>query len=245
LNQSAPLVQGAPDGGRARDELIASHEPLARALARRFANRGEDLDDLSQVAFIGLVKAADRFDPTMDIRFSTFATATITGELKRHFRDRRWGLHVSRSAQERYLLIRQATDWARDDLGRSPTVDEIADKAGVTPELVLEAQELIGAFHLESIDGPVDEDGAPTAQPAAVDPGYGIVESRVVLQDLIEGLCERDKRIVHLRFVDELTQSQIANRLGMSQMQVSRLLTRILQTLREWSSTDGRSPTFT
>src|SRR5438874_2874104 len=133
-----------------RDELIDSHAALARSLARRFGHRGEEIDDLVQVAMVGLVKAAHRFDPAMNTRFSTFATATITGELKRHFRDRRWGLHVSRSAQERYLLIRQATDWAREDLGRSPTIAEIADKAGVTSEDVLEAQELIGAFHLDS-----------------------------------------------------------------------------------------------
>jgi RNA polymerase sigma-B factor len=227
-------------------DLVASHQALARSLARRFANRGEDLDDLTQVAMLGLVKAASRFDPNLDIRFSTFATATITGELKRHFRDRRWGLHVSRSAQERYLLIRQATDWARDDLGRSPTIAEIAEKAGVTVEAVLEAQELIGAFHVESIDAP-DDDTAPTAQPSSIDSGYATAESRIMLQSLLDRLSERDRQIVNLRFVDELTQSQIAAHLSMSQMQVSRLLHRILQSLREWSatsSTDARQPDY-
>src|SRR5438093_3582897 len=146
---------------RRRDEFVAGHEALARSLARRFANRGEDLDDLVQVAMVGLVKAADRFDPTRNTTFSTFATATILGELKCHFRDRRWGLHVSRSAQERYLLIRQATEWAREDLGRSPTIAEIANKAGVTDEHVLEAHEMVGAFHLHSIEGPSEGTGGP------------------------------------------------------------------------------------
>ena len=221
-----------------RDELIAGHLALARSLARHFANRGEDLDDLNQVALVGLVKAADRFDPARNTQFSTFATATISGELKRHFRDRRWGVHVSRSAQERYLLVRQATEWARHDLRRSPTVAEIAATAGMTEEEVLEAQELIGAFHIDSVDRSCDGETDQSAVLARVDPAFGAADSRLVLEDLIRRLNERDQTILHLRFVEELTQSQIADRLEMSQMQVSRLLSRILQSLREWAA-DG------
>src|SRR3954464_367161 len=145
---------------RSRDELIENHLGLARSLARRFLDRGETLDDLVQVAMIGLVKAADRFDETRDIQFSTYATVTITGELKRHFRDARWGLHVTRRSQELYLLVRQATEWAREDVRRSPTIAEIASRAGVSEEEVLEAQELAGAFYIDSIDLPSkSEDG--------------------------------------------------------------------------------------
>jgi RNA polymerase sigma-B factor len=233
-----PSTAAVPD--QDRSTLIASHEGLARSLARRFANRGEDLDDLVQVAFIGLIKAADRFDADRNIRFSTFATATIVGELKRHFRDKRWAVHVSRSVQERYLLIRQATEWARADLGRSPTVAEIAAAAAVTEEQVLEAQELIGAFRLDSIDGQSEDGTGSPLQPASIDPGYNTVENRSTLQLLTRRLCERDRTIVRLRFVDELTQSEIADRLELSQMQVSRLLARILASLREWAAFGDR-----
>src|SRR4051812_2223376 len=166
---------------RSRDELIENHLGLARSLARRFLDRGEVLDDLVQVAMIGLVKAADRFDDTRDIKFSTYATATITGELKRHFRDARWGLHVGRRAQELYLMVRSATEWAREDVGRSPTIPEIASRAGVTDEEVLEAQELAGAFYIDSIDAPArtyDED-AESTQFGTFDPEMNTVENRV------------------------------------------------------------------
>jgi RNA polymerase sigma-B factor len=230
----------AAAANRDRSTLISTHEGLARSLARRFANRGEDLDDLVQVAFIGLIKAADRFDADRNIRFSTFATATIVGELKRHFRDKRWAVHVSRSVQERYLLIRQATEWARADLGRSPTIAEIASAASVTAEQVLEAQELIGAFRLDSIDNQSEDGIGAPLQPSSVESGYGTVENRSTLQLLTRRLCERDRMIVRLRFVDELTQSEIAERLQLSQMQVSRLLARILASLREWSADGDR-----
>jgi RNA polymerase sigma-B factor len=215
-------------------DLIISHVALARSIARRFDRRGESLDDLTQVAMVGLVKAASRFDETHQTRFSTFATATITGELKRHFRDNRWGVHVSRSSQERYLLVRDATEWARDDLGRSPTIAEIARWSGLTDEDVLEAQELSNAFHLDSIDGGRGgDDAAAPMQVGSVDASLGAVEYRVVLGDLIRSLATKERAILHLRFDREMTQSDIAATMGISQMQVSRTLTRTLQSLRE------------
>src|SRR5436309_15186173 len=132
--------------------MVAAHAGLARSLARRFANRGETLDDLVQVAMLGLLKAVDRFDADRGGQFSTSATSTITRELKRHFRDHRWGLHVTRSVQERYLRVRDATDELAIELGRSPTIQEIATAADVSDEEVLEAQEVGAAFHLTSLD---------------------------------------------------------------------------------------------
>ena len=216
-----------------RDALVRSHLALAHSLARRFANRGETLDDLVQTAMIGLVKAAERFDTEMGTQFSTYATATITGELKRHFRDKRWGMHVTRTAQERYLLVRDATEWATQDLGRSPTVQEIADVAGVSAELVLEAQEMANAFHVESIDAPTPAGDDRGQQLGVIDRSIAGVDDRLTLDSIIEQLPERERRILKLRFVDELTQSQIAGQLGLSQMQVSRLLSRTVATLRE------------
>src|SRR3954447_24573875 len=137
-----------------RDQLILDYQPLARSLARRFANRGETLDDLSQVALLGLVKAAGRFDRSRGIEFSTFATVTITGELRRHFRDKRWGVHVPRSAQERYLVVRDTRDILTSQLGRSPTIDEVAAETGLLPEEVLAAQETAQALRVTSLDAP-------------------------------------------------------------------------------------------
>jgi RNA polymerase sigma-B factor len=215
------------------DELVARHLGLARSLARRFANRGEALDDLVQVAMVGLVSAAKRFDGELGIQFSTYATATIAGELKRHFRDKRWGLHVSRTAQERYLLVREATEWATEDLGRSPTISEIASRAGLTDEQVLEAHELAAAFHLDSIDAnPGTDDSGPAIQVGGLDNGMTSVENRLTLDALVGALTEREQRLIELRFVEEMTQSQIAAHLGLSQMQVSRLLSRTLASLR-------------
>src|SRR4051812_23233995 len=163
-----------------RAAMVAAHAGLARSLARRFANRGESLDDLVQVAMLGLLKAVDRFDPDRGVQFSTYATSTITGEIKRHFRDHRWGLHVTRSVQERYLAVRDATDEQSMTLGRSPTVTEIAQAARVTEEEVLEAQEVGGAFHLASLDQPVGADSPDgIRQIGRADGGMAAVEARV------------------------------------------------------------------
>jgi RNA polymerase sigma-B factor len=215
-------------------DLIATHVSLARSLARRFSRRGESIDDLVQVAMVGLVKAASRFDQGHNTRFSTFATATITGELKRHFRDNRWGVHVSRSSQERYLLVRDATEWAREDLGRSPTVSEIAALAGLAEEDVLEAQELSSAFHVETIDGGRGDDGGVArVQLGSIDMSLAAVDNHVSLTGLLASLPEREREILRRRFVQEMTQSEIATAMGISQMQVSRILGRTLGSFRK------------
>jgi RNA polymerase sigma-B factor len=214
--------------------MVTAHIGLARSLARRFANRGEALDDLTQVAMVGLVKAVDRFDPSRGVQFSTYATSTISGEIKRHFRDHRWGLHVTRSVQERYLRVRDATDHLALELGRSPTVPEIATLAQVTDEEVLEAQEVGAAFHIASLDAPTDDDhSGGHRQFGAHDPGMLAAEARVTLGPAFAKLGDREQAIIRMRFEDELTQSQIAERIGISQMHVSRLLAAALRRMRE------------
>ena len=240
----ADVIHRAPTSGRKggiesvdakrRAAMVAAHAGLARSLARRFANRGESLDDLVQVAMLGLLKAVDRFDPERGVQFSTYATSTISGEIKRHFRDHRWGLHVTRSVQERYLAVRDATDELALELGRSPTVPEIAAAARVTEEEVLEAQEVGGAFHLASLDQPVGPDSPDgTRQIGVDDADLTAAEARIALAPVMAKLGVRERAIIHMRFDEELTQSQIADRIGVSQMHVSRLLASALKRIRE------------
>ena len=212
-------------GSDRRSSMVAAYVGLARSLARRYANRGETFDDLLQVAMVGLVKPIDRFDDERGVQFSTYATSTITGELKRHFRDHRWGLHVNRSMQERYLRVRNATDDVALKLGRSPTIPEIAAEAGMSDEDVLEAQDMRSAFHLASLDTPSGpDDGGSPIQVGGPDPAMSGVEARLSLIPALAKLTPREREVVRLRFDDELSQSQIGARMGMSQMQVSRLL---------------------
>lgn len=222
-----------PDTYRTR--MVTTHAGLARSLARRFANRGETLEDLTQVAMVGLVKAVDRFDPTRGVQFSTYATSTISGEIKRHFRDHRWGVHVTRSVQERYLRVRDATDQLATELGRSPTVPEIAALAQVTDDEVVEAQEVGAAFHIGSLDAPTpgDDSSDGSRQVGALDPAMAAAEARVALAPALAKLGEREQAIIRMRFQEELTQSQIADRIGVSQMHVSRLLAGALRRMRE------------
>lgn len=219
-----------------RDALVARHLGLAQSLAARYANRGESLDDLVQVAMVGLVRAAERFSEDRGIQFSTFATATILGELKHHFRDTRWSVHVPRSVQEGYLRVKEATDSLSQELGRSPSLLEIADRAGLTEEQVVAALEAGLAFRMTSLDAPGD-DGSGVAEHAAEESrDLDAVEQRHVLGPLVRRLGERERRILELRFAHDLTQREIATVLGMSQMHVSRLLARTLAQLRAWSS---------
>ena len=163
-----------------------------------------------------------------------FATATISGELKRHFRDKRWGVHVSRMGQERYLAVRDASDDLITLLGRSPTVAEIAERVGLEAEDVVEAQEAAAAFHLASLDTPGGPDGDHAIQVGAVDQDFQAVEARLVVEPMVERLSPREQAILRLRFVDRMSQSQIARELGISQMHVSRLLNRSLALMRSW-----------
>jgi RNA polymerase sigma-B factor len=221
--------------GRVRDELIEAHLGLAEYLARRFNNRGEPLDDLVQVASTGLIKAVDRFEPERGLEFSTYATHTIVGELKRHFRDKGWAVRVPRRMQELHLRLSALVSTLNQDLGRSPTIAEIAVAADVSEEEVLEAMEAGQAYRFTSLDAPVpgEEAGSLATTLGEEDEGMGDVEHRVALSPLIQKLPPRQQKILHLRFFEGLTQSEIAARLGISQMHVSRLLARSLAQLRQ------------
>jgi RNA polymerase sigma-B factor len=220
---------------KVRAELIEAHIGLAEYLARRFNNRGEPLDDLVQVASTGLIKAVDRFEPERGLEFSTYATHTIVGELKRHFRDKGWAVRVPRRMQELHLRLSGLVSTLNQDLGRSPTIPEIAQAAGVSEEEVLEAMEAGQAYRFTSIDAPLpgEDGGSLSASLGGEDETMVDVEHRVALSPLIAKLPPRQQKILHLRFFEGLTQSEIATRLGISQMHVSRLLARSLAQLRD------------
>ena len=219
-----------------RDELVEEHAPLAHFLARRFSNRGEPVDDLVQVALVGLLKAVERFDPERGLQFSTFATPTILGELKRHFRDRGWAVRVPRRVQELHLQLGRIVATLGQEHGRSPTPAEVAERAGVSEEEVLEAMEAGSLYRLVSLDGPATRDDDETSELVSClgdeDVAFEQIEHRAELDDLLGVLPDRERRIVELRFFDGMTQSEIAERVGVSQMHVSRLLARSLEMLR-------------
>jgi len=212
-----------------RSELVAAHMGLAEYLARRFANRGEPLDDLLQVASLGLVKAVDRFDPEREVEFSTYATHTIVGEIKRHFRDKGWAVRAPRRMQELYLRVGSVVGRLGQELGRSPTISELAAETEVSEEEVLEALEAGQAYRSVSLDAPAGAGGGETlaARLGAEDPDLIGAEHRATLSPLLARLPEREQLILQLRFFDGLTQSEIGSRLGISQM-----LARSLEALR-------------
>ncbi|MCU1356167.1 MAG: polymerase, sigma 28 subunit, Sig subfamily, partial [Acidimicrobiales bacterium] len=218
-----------------RDELVAAHLRLATHLARRFAHRGVPVDDLEQVAALGLLKAVDRFEPERGLEFSTFATPTIVGELKRHFRDKGWAVRVPRRVQELHVRLNSLVGELTHALGRSPTVRELAVAARTSEEEVLEAMEAAQAYRSNSIDSSPNQSDDST-QPGAMlgvdDLGLFDAENRVFVEDLLAHLPPRDQLMLRLRYYEEMTQSEIAERLGISQMHVSRLLSRCLLDLR-------------
>ena len=219
-----------------RDELVAAHLRLATHLARRFAHRGVPADDLEQVAALGLLKAIDRFEPERGLEFSTFATPTIIGELKRHFRDKGWAVRVPRRVQELHVRLNTLVGELTHQLGRSPTVTELAAAARTSEEEVLEAMEAAQAYRSNSIDtGPsTGSDDGPSSGSLLGGDDLGLfdAENRVFVEDLLRHLPPRDQLMLRLRYFEEMTQSEIAERLGISQMHVSRLLTRCLADLR-------------
>jgi RNA polymerase sigma-B factor len=220
----------------ALDALVRQHLPLIHQLARRYRRGAEPIDDLVQVASVGLVKAIDRFDLDRGTAFSTFAVPTIVGELRRYFRDHGWAVHVPRSIQERVMRVDHAVRRLTTVLGRSPTPTEIAAEVGEDVELVLEAIEASTAGEAVSLDagGGDDENGRPVLEEVAIEEaGYERVDSRAYLTSVLGGLSERDREVVRLRFDLNLTQSEIAARVGVSQMQISRILRRSLERLRE------------
>jgi RNA polymerase sigma-B factor len=218
---------------RLRDELIQDHLGLALALARRFAGRGESVEDLEQIATLGLLKAVERFEPERGLAFSTFATPTIAGEIKRHFRDRSWSVRVPRALQELGLRLTATVGELTNELGRSPTLQEIAEQLEVDQEAVLEAMEANRAYATHSLDAQLPgEDRSLGDTLGGDEPGMDNVERQIVVEDLLDTLPEREQAILRLRFFDGLTQTEIAARVGISQMHVSRLLARSLETLR-------------
>lgn len=218
-----------------RDELVVEHLGLARSLARRYSGRGEAVEDLEQVATVGLLKAVERFDPDRGLAFTTFAVPTISGEIKRHFRDRGWATRVPRGLQDLALRLTRTVQELGHELGRSPSVAELAVALDVGAEMVLEAMEANRSYSASSLDAPAsDDDSGPGLDRVLgqLDPGMEAVEREMVVRDLLDSLSERDRQIVQLRFFEGLTQSEIAERINISQMHVSRLLARALSTLR-------------
>ncbi len=224
-----------------RNALVEAHTSLAASVAKRFARRGEPLDDLIQVANFGLVKAVERFDPEHGASFVSFAVPTMLGEIKRHFRDRTWTAKVPRSAKELLLRLSTANEELTAELQRSPTVAEVAVRLGVTEDNVLEAMEARSVYRPASLSSlPSDRSGPPRleSQLGVTDRDLGGVEDRLTVTRLLETLPERERRIVELRFYQDLTQSEIAAIVGISQMHVSRLLRQALSQL----ATRGREP---
>jgi RNA polymerase sigma-B factor len=221
-----------------RAELVEAHLGLARQVARRFANRGEVLDDLIQVATLALLKSLDRYDPDRGVKFSTYATSSMTGELKRHFRDHAWAIRVPRSIQELHLETNEAIEVLRQRLGRSPTILEIASEVNEPEEDVLLAIEAGRAYRLHSLDAPAPGDDR-TIEVGDEDRAFDGAEGRHDLSPLLSRLPARERHILHLRFAEGLTQSEIAARVGLSQMHVSRLLARSLEELRAAADEDA------
>ena len=234
--QLAALDDNDPKRQRVRDELVEMHLALVEYLARRFRNRGEPLDDLVQVATIGLIKSVDRFDLERGVEFSTYATPTIVGEIKRHFRDKGWAIRVPRRLQELKLALAKATSDLSQKNGRAPTVAELATHLGMSEEDILEGLESANAYSAVSLDAPdAGDDDSPAVADSlgTTDESLEGVEYRESLKPLLEKLPPREKKILLLRFFGNMTQSQIAAELGISQMHVSRLLARTLAQLRE------------
>jgi RNA polymerase sigma-B factor len=222
---------------RAREELVQRFLPLARNLARRYAGAREPFDDLLQVASLGLVKAIDRFDTGRGAAFSSFAVPTILGELKRYFRDLGWSVHVPRGAQERALKVQEAHERLTTRTGRPPSVADLAEYLELSMEDVLDALETSAAHHSASLDAPREDGEQDSGTLVDVfgqdDPRYELVDDTVTISSAAQKLSARERRVLRLRFVKDLTQTQIATDIGVSQMQVSRILRRALSSLRE------------
>ena len=221
------------------EELVIRFEPLVRSVARRYQARGEPLEDLVQVANVGLLKAIARFDPDRGYAFTSFATPTMLGELKRYFRDSSWAVHVPRGVKERALELGAATEELSSRLGRSPSVTELTDALGTSQEQTLEALEAYHGRHASPLDHGSDDDEAGPLSPAATigaeDDGLERAEYLTVIARGVDSLSELDRRVLYLRFASDLTQSEIARRIGTSQMQVSRMLRAAIEKIRRVS----------
>ena len=228
-----------------RRQTVEAFMPLARSLARRYHRGEEPLEDLEQVAALGLLKAIDGFDPERGTAFASFAVPTIVGELRRHFRDKGWAVRVPRDLQELALAVQRKSDEMSTELGRPPTPNELAERLERTVEEVMEAREALRAMRPASLDRPAsaadDEDEMPMQRIGDIDPAFERAEESVTLSHLMRGLPDRERKILALRFGGDLTQSEIGKRLGISQMHVSRLLRRTLEELEEQARTGTRT----
>ncbi|MGW7423006.1 RNA polymerase sigma factor SigF [Streptomyces sp. NPDC054813] len=238
FDQLAVVAEGTPEHQYARNTLIEMNMSLVRFAAGRFRSRGpEEMEDIVQVGMIGLIKAIDRFDLSREAEFTSFAIPYIVGEIKRFFRDTSWAVHVPRRLQEARVQLARATEELRSRLGRTPTVKELSDLMSLPEDEVREARLAANGYNSSSLDATINagEDGESALQDfiGAEDTALELVEDFRTLAPLIAELDERDRQIIHMRFVEELTQAQIGERLGVSQMHVSRLLSRTLARLRE------------
>ena len=232
--------------GAARERLIGEYTPLTRSLARRYGRTSEPFDDLFQVAQLGLLKAIDRYDPSRGFPFKAFAVPTILGEMRRYFRDSGWAVHVPRGAQERALQVREAQHRLSEDRGRAPTVAELAQYLELDAEQVLDGLRALAGYGTLSLDAPrrgEDEEGGTYAESVGEeDERFEMIELCLSVGDELAQIAPRKREVLRLRFVEDLTQTQIAERIGVSQMQVSRLLRRSLQELRELTDGSGAAP---
>lgn len=227
----------------AREQLVMSHLNLVRFLANKFKNRGEPLDDLVQVGYLGLLKAIDRFDPDRGLEFTTYATPTILGEIKRHFRDKGWSVRVPRRLQELSAKVNQATDTLTTQFQRSPTIQEIADYLDASVDEVLEAMESSSAYSSVPLEGTgsSDNDDAPSVidRYGSEDNELAFTDDRLVIEEALKGFSPREREVIELRFLKGMTQIEIAEQLGISQVQVSRLLRRTLKKIQDKIDPDG------
>lgn len=227
----------------AREKLVMSHMNLVRFLANKFKNRGEPLDDLIQVGYLGLLKAIDRFDPSRGLEFTTYATPTIMGEIKRHFRDKGWSVRVPRRLQELSAKVNQATDVLTTELQRSPKIDEIAEYLDASVDEVLEAMESSSAYSSVPLEGTGnnDNDDAPSVldRYATEDSALNFTDDRLIIEEALKGFSPREREVIDLRFLQGMTQIEIAEQLGISQVQVSRLLRRTLKKIQDKIDPEG------
>ena len=227
----------------AREKLVMSHMNLVRFLANKFKNRGEPLDDLIQVGYLGLLKAIDRFDPSRGLEFTTYATPTIMGEIKRHFRDKGWSVRVPRRLQELSAKVNQATDVLTTELQRSPKIEEIAEYLDASVDEVLEAMESSSAYSSVPLEGPGnnDNDDAPSVldRYATEDSALNFTDDRLIIEEALKGFSPREREVIDLRFLQGMTQIEIAEQLGISQVQVSRLLRRTLKKIQDKIDPEG------
>jgi len=221
---------------RLRNELVEEHRDLADYFVKRYSRRGVPAEDLRQLAFMAIIHAVERFDPEVGVTFSTFASRTVEGELKRYFRDRTWSVRPPRRAQELHLELRRAEEDLAQQLGRSPTVAELATTLDVSKDHVLEALEAGVAHQAASLDQASTQDDETTTRGDRVlaegEPGYGRVDRQIIVRELMEELPERERLIVYMRFFENMTQPEIAEKVGVSQSYLSRILRKALLTLR-------------